>query len=71
MLGIALLVGCVTAFNLIILYIKFKRGRYGDMALDVLALSLLATYFGHTLLGIVIAMVASFIISILLLFSGR
>ncbi len=70
MMGIALIIGVVTAFNVVILYIEFKRGMWGNLALDVLSLSVLATFFGHTILGVLIAMVSSFIISILLLFKG-
>lgn len=67
MLTIALLVGVVTAFNFIILKWKFNQGRYGDMALDVISLVILSALFGNTILGILIAMVASMGISLYLL----
>ena len=67
MLTIALLVGVVTAFNFIILKWKFNQGRYGDMALDVISLVILSALFGNTVLGILIAMVASMGISLYLL----
>jgi len=67
MLGIALLIGLVTAFNLLILLVKFKAARYGDLAIDVLSLVGLSAMFGSTVLGILIAMCASFTISIYLL----
>ena len=67
MLAIALLIGLVTAFNLLILLVKFKAGRYGDLAIDVLSLVILTAMFGSTVLGALIAMVSSFTISIYLL----
>ena len=67
MLGIALLIGFVTAFNLLILLVKFKAARYGDLAIDVLSLVVLSAMFGSTILGALIAMCASFTISIYLL----
>jgi len=67
MASIALVVGLVTAFNLLILIIKYKAGRYGDLSIDVLSLVVLSTLFGNTILGMLIAMVSSFVISIYLL----
>jgi len=68
MLTIALMIGVVTAFNFIILKWKFSQGRYGDMALDVLSFIVLAAIFGSTVLGMLVAMVASMGISVYLLF---
>ena len=68
MLSIALLIGLATAFNFIVLKAKFSAGRYGDMALDILALIILADLFGNTILGMLIAMVAGTFISIYLYF---
>jgi len=67
MLGIALIIGIATAFNFIILKWKFSDGRYGDMALDVMSLVVLTALFGNTILGMLIAMVASTCISLYLL----
>jgi len=67
---IALIIGLVTAFNLLILIVKFKAGRYGDLAVDVVALIILSAMFGNTILGMLIAMVASFAISLYLLVFG-
>jgi len=67
---IALIIGAVTAFNLLILIAKFKAGRYGDLAVDVISLIVLSTMFGNTILGMLIAMVASFAISLYLLVFG-
>ena len=61
-----LLIGVATAFALIILKMKFEAGRYGDMALDALAMIVLSMFFGHTLGGMVIAVVSSVIISLYL-----
>jgi len=62
-----IIIGIVTAINLIILKWKFEQGRYGDMALDFLAIATLSAFFGQTLGGLTIAMVSSLIISIYLL----
>ena len=67
MLTIALMIGVVTAFNFIILKWKFSQGRYGDMALDVISFIVLAAIFGSTVLGMLVAMVASMGISVYLL----
>jgi len=67
---IALIIGIAAAFNLLILVAKFKAGRYGDLALDVLALIILTMVFGQTILGMLIATVASMVISIYLLIFG-
>ena len=61
-----LIIGIMTAFNLIILRLKFSDGRYGDMALDFLALATLSAFFGQTLGGMMIAIVSGTIISLYL-----
>jgi len=66
MLGMMLVVGLVTALNLIIIKFKFEAGRYGDVALDAMSLVVLSALFGNTLGGFVITMVASLCISIYL-----
>ena len=67
MAGIALIIGIAAAFNLLILLVKFKAGRYGDFSMDIMALIVLTTIFGNTILGMLIATVASMTISIYLL----
>ena len=67
MLVISLIIGLATAFNFIILKWKFGRGRYGDMALDVISLVVLTALFGNTMGGMVIAMTAGMFISLYLL----
>ena len=61
-----LLIGVITAFNLMIFRLKFSQGRYGDLALDFITFAFLTTFFGHTLGGMTIAMVAGTIISLYL-----
>jgi len=61
-----LFIGAATAFSLIVLKMKLEAGRYGDVALDFLALTVLSIFFGHTLGGMMIAITASTIISIYL-----
>ena len=62
-----LIIGVITAFNMLVLKWKVSNGRYADAALDVVALSILSIFFGHTLGGMVVAMVSSLIISLYLL----
>jgi len=62
-----IIIGIATAINLIILKWKFEQRRFGDMALDFLALAILSAFFGTTLGGMSVAMVSSLIISIYLL----
>lgn len=64
-----LMIGIVTAINLIILKWKFEQERWGDLVLDVTSLYLLSVMFGHTMSGMVIAMIASAIISTYLYFN--
>jgi len=61
-----IIIGIVTAINLIILKLKFEQGRWGDLALDFLAIATLSAFFGQTLGGMTIAMVSSLIISVYL-----
>ena len=62
-------IAIATALNLIIIKWKFEKERYGDASLDILALLALNYMFGGTLGGMVIAMIASAIISTYLFFS--
>ena len=61
------IIAALVAFNLIILKMKFEQGRYGDMALDMISISILSLFFGHTLGGLVITAIAGTIISLYLL----
>lgn len=62
-----LLIGIVTAFNLIIIKIKVEKARYGDTSLDIFTLFLLGVAFAGTYAGLVVATIASAIISLYLL----
>jgi hypothetical protein len=62
--------GVATAFNFIIIYVKYRRQRYVDCGLDLLAAILLVSIFANAGQGgIVIAMIASAIVSLFLLFA--
>ncbi len=63
MLSIALLIGLFTAINLIVVITKFKNGAWEHALLEVGALVILALLFGNTILGMLIAMVASLCLS--------
>lgn len=65
----ALIIGIATAFNVLIIKVKIMRGRYEDTAIDVGSFLLLAALFHGTMGGMIIATIASAIISITLLFS--
>lgn len=64
-----LIIGIVTALNLMVLKMKLEKERYGDLGLDITAIVVLNMFFGGTLTGMMIAMIASAIISIYLYFS--
>ena len=64
-----LLIGIATAFNVMILKWKLDRGRSEDPVVDVTVLVALSWLFGGTLGGLIIAMVASAIISLYLIVS--
>ena len=61
------IIGVITFFNLIILKIKWERERYADLTVDISAIVVLNYFFGGTLNGMTIAMIASFLISLYLL----
>ena len=62
------LLGIATAFNFIVLKMKIESKRYGDATLDIIAILILSFIFGGTLGGMMIAMVASAVISLYLYF---
>jgi len=64
-----LIIGVVVAFNMLVIYIKVKAKRFADAVLDFLMLLVLSFIFGGTYSGLVVATVASFIISIYLFIS--
>jgi len=61
-----LFIGIATAFSMLILKIKLEQGRYADVALDFLTMAVLSIFFGHTLGGLIIVIIASTIISLYL-----
>ncbi|MDR1910919.1 MAG: hypothetical protein LBQ52_01045 [Helicobacteraceae bacterium] len=64
------IIGIVTAFNFIVLLIKYKLGRYVDLFIDVICLIILTNVFSSSGQGgIIIAMIASLSISLYLLFN--
>ena len=62
-----LFIGVATAFAMLILKWKLEHGRYADVALDAMAMIILSMFLGHTLGGMVVAIVASTIISLYLM----
>jgi len=61
-----LVIGIVTAVNMIVIIMKFKRKRYEDGIFDMLLLTLVTVMFSGSYGGMVVSMVASMIISIYL-----
>lgn len=64
-----ILIGIVSAFNLIIIKVKLEKKRYEDAVFDLSLMALLAFLFAGSYGGMVVAMVASLAISIYLLIS--
>jgi len=62
-----LLAGIATAFNYLILAYKFKHKLWSSFSIDLISFITLNMVFLGTLTGMSIAMVASFIISVLTL----
>lgn len=59
--------GVATFFNFIILLWKFNRQRYSDLAFDVATLVIISWLFSGTLGGMIVAMIASALISLYLI----
>jgi hypothetical protein len=62
------IIGIATFFNLIILKFKLEHGRVADFMLDVFALIALSYTFGGSIKGLEVAMIASALMSLTLLF---
>ena len=60
------IIGIVTAINMIVIISKVKRKRYEDAVFDVTLLVIVATLFSGSYGGMVVAMIASMTISIYL-----
>ena len=65
---ILIIIGFVVAFNLIIIKHKFEKERLSDAALDALVLVGLSFLFKQTISGLMVATIASAIVSIYLWF---
>lgn len=63
------LIGVVVAFNFLVIYAKAMNKRYLDAGLDVILLATVSILFGGSYAGLVVATIASAIISIYLFFS--
>jgi hypothetical protein len=61
-----LLIGIVTAINIIVVKMKFERGRWEDGSLDLTLLVIITLVFGGSYAGLVVGTVASMVISIYL-----
>ena len=62
-----LIMGIATFFNFIILKWKFEKERYADLAFDIATLVTLSWLFSGTVSGMIIAMIASALISLYLI----
>ena len=65
----AAVIGIATAFNFIVILIKFKQDRIEDAVLDISIFIAIAFMFSGTIAGMSVGMVASAIVSIYLWFS--
>jgi hypothetical protein len=62
-----LVIGCAVAFNFLVIKVKFEKKRFADGVLDVLLLAIITFLFSGSFGGLVVATVASAIISLFLL----
>jgi hypothetical protein len=63
-----LLIGFATAFNILVIILKIRRGRYADSIVDLLSMLFLSAIFVGSMGGMFVAMVSSFFISVYLWF---
>lgn len=64
-----ILIGIISAFNLLIIKFKLDKKRFEDAILDTALMVVLAYLFSGSYAGMVVAMVASLVISIFLFIS--
>lgn len=64
----AILIGLATSFNFLIIKWKIEKARYEDAGFDVLILFLLSVMFKGSMGGMIVAMIASFVVSFYFLF---
>jgi hypothetical protein len=62
------IIGLAVAFNFLIIKVKFERKRYADGTLDLFLLAVISFLFAGSFGGLVVATVASALISIFLFF---
>ena len=60
------IIGIAVAFNFLVIKVKFERKRYADAILDVFLLTVISFLFAGSFGGLVVATVASAIISVYL-----
>jgi len=65
--AMVIVLGLAVLFNFIILRIKWNKGNYIDVAVDVLMLVILNAVFGGSILGVVSATAGSTLISLYLI----
>jgi hypothetical protein len=65
--AMAIALGFAVLFNFVILRIKWNKGNYVDVGVDVLMLVLLNIVFGGSILGVVSATMGSTLISLYLI----
>lgn len=63
-----LVIGIAVAFNFLVIKAKFEHNRYSDAALDLILLVIISFLFAGSFGGLVVATVASAIISVYLYF---
>ena len=61
-----LVIGIAVAFNMLVIKVKFERGRLADGSLDLFLLAVLSFLFMGSYAGLVVSTIASAIISIYL-----
>lgn len=66
---VLLAVGVAVAFNLLVIKVKYDKGRYADALLDFGLLALIAVFFSGSFNALVTGTIASAIISVYLFFS--
>lgn len=63
------IIGIVSALNLLIIKAKFERKRYEDAVFDLVLMGTLLSIFSGSYGGMVVSMIGSLIVSISFLFS--
>ena len=64
---LTILAGIATAFNFLIILWKYQKKRFTDATLDTVIFVTIAIMFSGTITGLQIGMIASFIVSVVLL----